>query len=221
MPDRREKETRKVFSTPFFFVLSKSNSSSKSARSLNSCILKHRFFSSFCASSFFFLLARSIHSSHFSLVARARACIYISSSFTRETRREKEREGKKTTCTRDDDPGGKREEEEERSNRFFGAVVCVRASEDERKRERKQDFPLLFKRFSKGALRAEFSLSLSLSLPLVRSVCDSSSSAYTTHKHAPKRKQNAFFCFFREGGEVIEKKKSKKKKKNKNKNNKR
>jgi hypothetical protein len=99
----------------------------------------------------------------------------------------------------------------------------VRASEDERKRERKRDFPLLFKqRFSKGALRAEFSLSLSLSLPLVRSVCDSSSSAYTTHKHGPKRKQNAFFCFFREGGEVIEKKKSKKKKKkNKNKNNKR
>ena len=99
----------------------------------------------------------------------------------------------------------------------------MRASEDERKRERKQDFPLLFKRFSKGALRAEFSLTLSLSLSLsfVR-VCDSSSSEYTTHKHAPKRKQNAFFCFFREGGEVIEKKKSKKKKKkNKNKNNKR
>ena len=85
----------------------------------------------------------------------------------------------------------------------------MRASEDERKRERKQDFPLLFKRFSKGALRAEFSLSLSL--PLVRSVCDSSSSAYTTHKHGPKRKQNAFFCFFREGGEGIEKKKKKKK----------
>ena len=161
--------------------------------------------------------------------SRARVYIYIyiskraiSTRFTRETRREKEREGKKTTCARDDDPGGKREEEEERSNRFFGAVVCVRASEDERKRERKQDFPLLFKRFSKGALRAEFSLSLSLSLPLVRSVCDSSSSAYTTHKHGPKRKQNAFFCFFREGGEGIEKKKSKKKKKkNKNKNNKR
>ena len=102
--------------------------------------------------------------------SRARACVYIyiskraiSTRFTRETRREKEREGKKTTCARDDDPGGKREEEEERSNRFFGAVVCVRASEDERKRERKQDFPLLFKRFSKGALRAEFSLSLSLS----------------------------------------------------------
>ena len=117
-------------------------------------------------------------------------------------------------------PEEKGKRKKERSNRFFGAVVCVRASEDERKRERKQDFPLLFKRFSKGALRAEFSLSLSLSLSFVR-VCDSSSSAYTTHKHAPKRKQNAFFCFFREGGEVIEKKKSKKKKKNKNKNNKR
>ena len=217
VPDRRrEKETRQVFSTTPFFVLSFPNQNPP-----------QRERASFCASSFFFLLARSIHSSHFSLVARARAYIYISkraisTRFTRETRREKEREGKKTTCTRDDDPGGKREEEEERSNRFFGAVVCVRASEDERKRERKQDFPLLFKRFSKGALRAEFSLTLSLSLSLsfVR-VCDSSSSAYTTHKHAPKRKQNAFFCFFREGGEVIEKKKSKKKKKNKNKNNKR
>jgi hypothetical protein len=90
----------------------------------------------------------------------------------------------------------------------------VRASEDERKRERKRDFSLLFKqRFSKGALRAEFSLTLSLSL--VRSfvfvTLQASIHFCATHKHAPKRKQNAFFCFFREGGEVIEKKKKKKK----------
>jgi hypothetical protein len=107
---------------------------------------------------------------------------------------------------------------------FFGAVVCVRASEDERKRERKRDFPLLFKRFIKGALRAEFSLSLSLSpsRSFVFVTLQASIHFCATHKHAPKRKQNAFFCFFREGGEVIEKKKSKKKKKKKkNKNNKR
>ena len=95
----------------------------------------------------------------------------------------------------------------------------MRASEDERKRERKQDFPLLFKRFIKGALRAEFSLSPSRSFVFV--TLQASIHFCATHKHAPKRKQNAFFCFFREGGEVIEKKKSKKKKKNKNKNNKR
>ena len=100
----------------------------------------------------------------------------------------------------------------------------MRASEDERKRERKQDFPLLFKRFSKGALRAEFSLSLSLSPSrsfVFVTLLQASIHFCATHKHAPKRKQNAFFCFFREGGEVIEKKKKKKKKKNKNKNNKR
>ena len=88
---------------------------------------------------------------------------------SRDETRKRERR-KENTRARDDDPGGKREEEEERSNRFFGAkVVCVRASEDERKRERKQDFPLLFKRFSKSALRAEFLFSHSLSLTLVRS----------------------------------------------------
>ena len=98
--------------------------------------------------------------------ARARICISIraiSSSFSDERRDERRKENvNETTIPR-------REEEEERSNRFFGAVVCVRASEDERKRGRKRDFPLLFERFSKGALRAEFLFSHSLSLTLVRS----------------------------------------------------
>ena len=67
VPDRRrEKETRKVFSTTPFFVLSFPNQNPR-----------QRERASFCASSFFFLLARSIHSSHFSLVARARVYIYI------------------------------------------------------------------------------------------------------------------------------------------------
>jgi hypothetical protein len=67
VPDRRrEKETRQVFSTPFFFVLSFPNQNPR-----------QRERASFCASSFFFLLARSIHSSHFSLVARARVYIYL------------------------------------------------------------------------------------------------------------------------------------------------
>ena len=74
----RKRKEEGFFDHPFFCpFLSKSKSSSKSARSLNSCTLKHRFFSSFCASSFFFLLARSIHSSHFSLVARARVYTYL------------------------------------------------------------------------------------------------------------------------------------------------
>ena len=138
----RKRKEEGFFDHPFFCpFLSKSKSSSKSARSLNSCTLKHRFFSSFCASSFFFLLARSIHSSHFSLVARARAYIYISkraisTRFTRETRREKEREGKKTTCTRDDDPGGKREEEERKIESFFRSG---RLRESERRREKERE----------------------------------------------------------------------------------
>ena len=133
MPDRRrEKETRKVFSTTPFFVLSFPNQNPR-----------QRERASFCASSFFFLLARSIHSSHFSLVARARVYIYIyiskraiSTRFTRETRREKEREGKKTTCTRDDDPGGKREEEERKIESFFRSG---RLSESERRREKERE----------------------------------------------------------------------------------
>ena len=68
----------------------------------------------------------------------------------------------------------------------------MRASEDERKRERKQDFPLLFKRFSKGALRAEFSLTLSLSLPPVL-VCDSSSE-YTFLRNTQTRTKTKAKC---------------------------
>ena len=148
---KTRKETRKVFSTPFFFVLSKSKFS-KSARSLNSCTRQTSHFASFCASSFFFLLARSIHSSHFSLVARARVYIYIyiskraiSTRFTRETRREKEREGKKTTCTRDDDPGGKREEEERKIESFFRSKG--RLSESERRREKEREEERLLSSF--------------------------------------------------------------------------
>ena len=133
--------------------------------------------------------------------SRARAYIYIYISRNARSRRvslerrdEKKREKERKRRARDDDPGGKREEEEERSNRFFGVVVCVRASEDERKRERKQDFPLLFKRFIKGALRAEFSLSLSLSLSLsfVR-VCDSSSE-YTFLRNTQTRTKTKAKC---------------------------
>jgi hypothetical protein len=140
VPDRRrEKETRQVFSTPFFFVLSFPNQNPR-----------QRERASFCASSFFFLLARSIHSSHFSLVARARAYIYISkraisTRFTRETRREKEREGKKTTCTRDDDPGGKREEEERKIESFFRSKG--RLSESERRREKEREEERLLSSF--------------------------------------------------------------------------
>ena len=78
--------------------------------------------------------------------------------------------------------------------------------------------------FSNALLKVRFARSsLSLSLSPSRSFVFVTSSEYTnfcaTHKHAPKRKQNAFFCFFREGGEVIEKKK--KNKNNKINNNKR
>ena len=139
VPDRRrEKETRQVFSTPFFFVLSFPNQNPR-----------QRERASFCASSFFFLLARSIHSSHFSLVARARAYIYISkraisTRFTRETRREKEREGKKTHA-RDDDPGGKREEEERKIESFFRSKG--RLSESERRREKEREEERLLSSF--------------------------------------------------------------------------
>jgi hypothetical protein len=130
---------------------------------------------SYIVSSLLSALLRFSFSSEYSFVAllvgRARAYIYLETRDLDEflERRDEKKREKERKRERDDDPRGKREEEEERSNRFFGAVVCVRASEDERKRERKRDFPLLFKRFIKGALRAEFSLSLSLSLPLVRS----------------------------------------------------
>ena len=70
-----EKKRRGRFFRPLvFFVLSFPNQNPHQRARAH---LKHRFFSSFCASSFFFLLARSIHSSHFSLVARARIYIYI------------------------------------------------------------------------------------------------------------------------------------------------
>ena len=127
-----EKKRRGRFFRPLvFFVLSFPNQNPR-----------QRERASFCASSFFFLLARSIHSSHFSLVARARIYIYISkraisTRFTRETRREKEREGKKTTCTRDDDPGGKREEEERKIESFFRSKG--RLSESERRREKERE----------------------------------------------------------------------------------
>ena len=167
VPDRRrEKEKRKVFSTPCFFCPFQIKILKESAlagvaflnivSSLLSALLRFSFFS------------LGVFIRRTSRWSRARARIYISRNarsrrVSLERRDEKKREKERKRRARDDDPGGKREEEEERSNRFFGAVVCVRASEDERKRERKRDFPLLFKRFSKGALRAEFSLSLSLS----------------------------------------------------------
>jgi hypothetical protein len=119
VPDRRrEKETRQVFSTPFFFVLSFPNQNPR-----------QRERASFCASSFFFLLARSIHSSHFSLVARARAYIYISRNarsrrVSLERRDEKKREKERKRRARETTiPEEKGKRKKERSNRFFGAKV--------------------------------------------------------------------------------------------------
>jgi hypothetical protein len=192
----RKRDEGQVFSTPFFFDLSfpKSKSSSKSARALNRCTLKH------IVSSLLSALLRFSFSSEYSFVAilvgRARAYIYLETRDLDEflERRDEKKREKERKRERDDDPRGKREDEEERSNRFFGAFVCVRASEDERKRERKRDFPLLFKRFIKGALRAEFSLSLSLSLSLsfVR-VCDSSSE-YTFLRNTQTRTKTKAKC---------------------------
>ena len=174
--DEKKRRGAEVFSTPFFLSIPFPNQNPhQRARAHSIGALLNISFLLFFLRFFVFLSPkRSIHSSRTSRWSRARACIYISRNarsrrVSLERRDEKKREKERKRRARDDDPGGKREEEEERSNRFFGAVVCVRASEDERKRERKQDFPLLFERFSKGALRAEFSLSLSLSLPLVRS----------------------------------------------------
>ena len=166
LTDEKKRRGRKFFGR---LVVAFPNQNPQSAFALAAVALLHRFFSSFCASSFFFL--QKEYSFVALLVGRARVYISRNARSRREflERRDEKKREKERKRERDDDPRGKREEEEERSNRFFGAVVCVRASEDERKRERKRDFPLLFKRFIKGALRAEFSLSLSLSLPLVRS----------------------------------------------------
>ena len=173
--DEKKRRGAEVFSTPFFLSIPFPNQNPhQRARAHSIGALLNISFLLFFLRFFVFLSPkRSIHSSRTSRWSRARACIYISRNarsrrVSLERRDEKKRE-KERKRERDDDPRGKREEEEERSNRFFGAVVCVRASEDERKRERKQDFPLLFERFSKGALRAEFLFSHSLSLTLVRS----------------------------------------------------
>ena len=88
---------------------------------------------------FVFLSSRSEYSFVALLVGRAR--VYISRNarsrrVSRETRREKEREGKKTTCTRDDDPGGKREEEERKIESFFRSG---RLRESERRREKERE----------------------------------------------------------------------------------
>ena len=188
LTDEKKRRGRKFFGR---LVVAFPNQNPQSAFALAAVALLHRFFSSFCASSFFFL--QKEYSFVALLVGRARACIYLE--------------------TRDLDASFSRDETRKRERR--------KENVNERKRERKRDFPLLFKRFIKGALRAEFSLTLSLSLSLLFLFVTLQASIHfcATHKHAPKRKQNAFFCFFREGGEVIEKKKSKKK--NKNKNNKR
>ena len=95
VPDRLtdEKKRRGRF-LGLLVVLSKSKSSK---RALTVVAFLYRFFSSFCASSFFFLLGVFIRCT--SRWSRAR--VYISRNarsrrVSRETRREKEREGKKT-----------------------------------------------------------------------------------------------------------------------------
>lgn len=79
----------------------------------------------------------------------SRARVYISRNarsrrVSRETRREKEREGKKTHA-RDDDPGGKREEEERKIESFFRSKG--RLSESERRREKEREEERLLSSF--------------------------------------------------------------------------
>ena len=127
----------------------------------------------------------------------------------RKRERRKENDARETTIRR------KKEEEERKIESFFRSGR-LRESERTRERERGNKTFLFFSNdLQRCASRGVLSLSLSLSSRSF--VFVTLLQAYTTHKHAPKRKQNAFFCFFREGGEVIEKKKSKKKKKNKTK----
>ena len=148
VPDRREKK-RKVFSTPCFFcpfqikILKESALAGVALLNIVSFLFFLRFF--------VFLSSRSEYSFVALLVGRARARIYIyiskraiSSSFTRETRREKEREGKKTHA-RDDDPGGKREEEERKIESFFRSKG--RLSESERRREKEREEERLLSSF--------------------------------------------------------------------------
>lgn len=94
VPDRREKEKRKVFWTPplFFVVLYIKNQNPQSA-----LLVAFVSFLLFFLRLFVFLSPRSIHSSHFSLVARA--YIYLETRDLDEfleRRDEKKREGKKT-----------------------------------------------------------------------------------------------------------------------------
>ena len=140
--DRREKEKRKVFSTTPFFVLSFPNQNPHQRARAHSIVALLNIVSSLLSAllrfSFFSLGVFIRRTSRWS---RARACIHISkraisTRFTRETRREKEREGKKTTCTRDDDPGGKREEEERKIESFFRSG---RLRESERRREKERE----------------------------------------------------------------------------------
>ena len=134
LTDEKKRRGRKFFGR---LVVAFPNQNPQSAFALAAVALLHRFFSSFFASSFFFL--QKEYSFVALLVGRARACIYLE--------------------TRDLDASFSRDETRKRERR--------KENVNERKRERKRDFPLLFKRFIKGALRAEFSLTLSLSLPPV------------------------------------------------------
>ena len=142
LTDEKKRRGRKFFGR---LVVAFPNQNPQSAFALAAVALLHRFFSSFCASSFFFL--QKEYSFVALLVGRARAHIYLE--------------------TRDLDASFSRDETRKRERR--------KENVNERKRERKRDFPLLFKRFIKGALRAEFSLTLSLSPSRSFSVCDSSS----------------------------------------------
>ena len=145
---RQTRKEEEGFFDPLFF-LSFPNQNPQRERARWSCTLKHRFISLLSALLRFSFFSLGVFIRRTSRWSRARACIYISkraisSSFTRETRREKEREGKKTHA-RDDDPGGKREEEERKIESFFRSKG--RLSESERRREKEREEERLLSSF--------------------------------------------------------------------------
>ena len=91
LTDEKKRRGRKFFGR---LVVAFPNQNPQSAFALAAVALLHRFFSSFCASSFFFL--QKEYSFVALLVGRARACIYLETrdldaSFSRDETRKRER----------------------------------------------------------------------------------------------------------------------------------
>ena len=142
--DEKKRRGAEVFSTPFFLSIPFPNQNPhQRARAHSIGALLNISFLLFFLRFFVFLSPkRSIHSSRTSRWSRARACIYIyiskraiSSSFTRETRREKEREGKKTTCTR----RGSRRKKGRGRRKIESFFRSGRLRESERRREKERE----------------------------------------------------------------------------------